>query len=365
MADTKNFIADKANVKLLGRRLFDNQVLWLTSSAAAVEFFVDATRLSFNLVGDSSARRGEDGSPMPNCVRFSIYIDDRLFLTDCMDMAEKEVLIFDNSNSSNPDKKRKAKITFIKLTEAHQSYIGIKNIQTDSEGKIKATPPKKLRMEFIGDSVTCGYGIDCKSADEDFSTLTEDATKTYAFLTAKALDADYSFCSYSTFGLYSGFTSDPKNINSTFTLPNFYEKITFSWNTKKYGDLLWDFSNYRPNLIVINLGTNDSSYCIDDERKEKFVSSSVDFLKYLRGLYPDAYFILAYGLMKMGQSMISSVEKSCREYKLSSGDTRIYFCKLNTQSEEEGQGSGGHPNSVSHQRAAEELTNFIRENLGK
>jgi lysophospholipase L1-like esterase len=359
MTGTKNFIAEQPNVKILGRRLYDDKVLWLTSSAATVEFFVEATSLSFNLVGDDSAHKDEHGNPPGNCVRYSIYIDDELLLTQCMDSAEKKVVVFDNS--SNGGQARKAKITFIKLTEAHQSYIGIRDIETDSEGHIKATPGKKRRIEFIGDSLTCGYGIDCKSTDEPFTTFTEDATKTYAFLTAKAVDADYSFCSYSSFGLYSGYTDNPENINRTYTLPNFYDKVTFSWNTRKYGDLLWDFNKYTPQLIVINLGTNDASYCIDDERKEKFIKAYVDFLKYLRNLYPYAYFILACGLMEMGRPMNESVAKACREYKMATGDTRIAQIQFNEQSPEEGLGSGGHPNQISQKRAAKELTDFLKQ----
>jgi hypothetical protein len=47
-----------------------------------------------------------------------------------------------------------------------------------------------MRIEFYGDSITCGYGNIAPTSWEDFSTSTEDGMQTYAFLTAEALDAE-------------------------------------------------------------------------------------------------------------------------------------------------------------------------------
>lgn len=47
-------------------------------------------------------------------------------------------------------------------------------------------------MEFIGDSITCGYGVDDPDKEHHFKTATEDVTKAYAYKTALALNADYS-----------------------------------------------------------------------------------------------------------------------------------------------------------------------------
>lgn len=94
----------------------------------------------------------------------------------------------------------------IKLSESCNSTIGIKDINVVSENGIHPSKNKTHKIEFIGDSITCGYGVDAKDQNESFKTDTEDFSKTYAYKTAEALDADYSVVSYSGYGVVSGVT---------------------------------------------------------------------------------------------------------------------------------------------------------------
>ena len=52
-------------------------------------------------------------------------------------------------------------------------------------------------IEFIGDSITCGYGVDDEVAEHHFATGTEDTTRAYALRTARKLGVDYSLVSLS------------------------------------------------------------------------------------------------------------------------------------------------------------------------
>ena len=63
-----------------------------------------------------------------------------------------------------------------------------------AEGSAETLPEKPLKIEVIGDSITCGYGVDDEDENHQFTTATEDVTKAYAYKTAKALDAEYSIC---------------------------------------------------------------------------------------------------------------------------------------------------------------------------
>ena len=73
---------------------------------------------------------------------------------------------------------------------------------------IHKAPGLAHKIEFIGDSITAGYGVDDEVKEHGFSTATEDVTKTYAYKTAAALQADYSIVAYSGHGIISGYTGD-------------------------------------------------------------------------------------------------------------------------------------------------------------
>lgn len=123
---------------------------------------------------------------------------------------------------------------------------------------------KKYLIEFVGDSITCGYGVDAKDQNENFKTLTENFSKTYAYLAAQALDADYSVVAFSGHGIISGYSGDGTK-NAEGTLPKYYTKL--GRNENYPGD--WDFENHQPDFVVINLGTNDNTYVKGDETKTK------------------------------------------------------------------------------------------------
>ena len=70
--------------------------------------------------------------------------------------------------------------------------IGVKNISVTSDllTPISPEPEKPLSIEFIGDSITCAYGVEGQSSSEPFKTSTENFMKSYAYLTAQKLNAD-------------------------------------------------------------------------------------------------------------------------------------------------------------------------------
>ena len=112
----------------------------------------------------------------------------------------------------NFEEEKEVKVRIILLSEGSHGGIGVKsiNINTCSEKIIKPTEYKKLRIEYIGDSITCAYGIECASTSEPFQTTTQNFELTYAFLSAKELDADYSCVCYSGSGVVGGGSQMPQ-----------------------------------------------------------------------------------------------------------------------------------------------------------
>lgn len=195
-----------------------------------------------------------------------------------------------------------------------------------------------------------------------FSTATENATKTYAYKTAQNLDADYSMVSYSGYGIISGYTgTGEKNTGSL--VPKYYDKVGFSYgrfnNEVEVSSIDWDFNKLQPDLVVINLGTNDDSYCKSDEdKKAEFTKEYVEFIKEVRAKNPNAQILCTLGIM--GDNLYSSVAAAVEQYTTSTGDSKISSIKFEVQSSSDGFAVDYHPTEKTHTKAAQKLTNEIK-----
>ena len=350
----KVLTADNTTVKIIGRTVSKNGDLWLPLSASGIEFTVTASSLSIQLLGDMTSMPVRGNKPEPtNRARYSIYVDGTLLTTGVMNKQKKEEVIF------NEAKPRTATVRLVKITEAAQSYMAVKSITVDKDGTIAPTAAKARKIEFIGDSITCGYGVEAAGPNEGFTTATQNATKSYAYLTAQALDADYSFVSYSGFGIISGYTGDG-NINTASLVPPLYEKLSFSYTNTNFSANKWDFATFQPNIVVINLGTNDNSYTKGDEGKcTKYQKLYVDFLKLIRKDNPKAYIICTLGIM--GDELHDYVDNAAADYTTATGDKNISTFHFTPQNgAEDGLGADWHPSAVTQEKEAGLLTEYIQ-----
>lgn len=119
----------------------------------------------------------------------------------------------------------------------------------------KLLPPDKRpdhRVEFIGNSITSGFGDEGETPNCHFSAQTENACMSYAAITARALNADYFLISYSGRGVVRNYGDS--NRVSRDPMPALYDRTCFFDSTLK-----WNFDRWVPQAVVINLGTNDFS----------------------------------------------------------------------------------------------------------
>lgn len=354
MDTNRTYTATELNVKHLGRTAEQDGILWLALSASGIEFTFTGTKASVTIVGDTMISSGKDKQ-----ARFAVYIDGERTLDTQVDAAEKTYEIF------SADEAKETTVTIIKLSEAAESTFGIKSIDvTGSE--IAPTAEKELKIEFIGDSITCGYGVDDEDRDHHFSTSTEDATRAYAYKTAKLLDADYSLVSYSGHGIISGYTDSGKKVTSQL-VPKVYEKFAKSfgyYDIFNVADIEWDFSRFVPDIVVINLGTNDASYCGSDrERITDYSENYAEFLKVVREKNPDAHIICALGVM--GDSLYTGVKKAVELYTTETGDTKVSHFRLKPQDGTTGYAADWHPTEATHEIAAADMAEEIRRILAE
>lgn len=346
----KNYAATEENVKLVGRTMYSNDTTWLVQSGSAVEFTITGKSAAITLAGDSSINNDENYRS-----RYAVLVDGEIIADDVMSTPEKTLTLFDGETS------RTAKIKIIHLSEAMNGAIGIKNISVTSNQPVPIypEPEKALSIEFIGDSITCAYGVEGLSSYESFKTTTENFMKSYAYLTAQKLDADYSAVSYSGHGIISGYTSSGE-INTDSLIPDCYGL------TGKLSDYAenWKFETRSHDVVVINLGTNDSSYVTKDPgtRAQEFINGYMDFLKTVREKNPEAYIICTLGTM--GDELYEYVAEAVEKYRTDTGDQRIMSYHSTVQNQADGIGSDWHPSAVTQQKSAYVLADKICQALG-
>ncbi|MCP4520911.1 MAG: SGNH/GDSL hydrolase family protein [Cytophagales bacterium] len=221
-----------------------------------------------------------------------------------------------------------------------------------------------LKMEFIGDSWTCGYGNDISttSPNTGFHSINEDNYKAWGYTLAKRFNAQYHCTAVSGRGLYRNNTGTTNG-----TLPQ-------EWNYIHAGNTTWDHSSYIPDIVFINLGTNDFfletvSNPIDVD-SAKYVSAYIDFIEDIREKYnATTKIVCVFGNSKSdywpeGKQHLTRLRTYTNEvvnhFNLE-GDTNVYVFEQKTQ--DSPYGEDWHPTTHSHNLMAKEISSFVGELL--
>ncbi len=336
--------------KLQGRTVEDDGATWLLQSGSAAEFRVYAESAEVVLKGNLGIDADADYRP-----RYAVYVDDELVIDTTLDSKEKKITLFENGSGTKT-------VKIIMLSEAMYGAIGVDCVNVTSAKAEPVWPVSKndISIEFIGDSITCAYGVEGASQYEGFKTTTENFTKSYAYLTAQKLGADYSALCYSGHGIVSGYTSDGTK-NSESLIPDYYKL-----NTKQAPySANWDFESHENDAVVINLGTNDINYVAaeTETRSAEFIDGYVDFLKTVRECNKYAYIICTMGTMG-GEEIYDLVAQAVDAYKTETGDEKIMSYKSVTHTQADGMGSDWHPSATTQQNSAYVLADKICQVLG-
>lgn len=256
---------------------------------------------------------------------------------------------------------QEAKITLrlVKLSEAQYAYAKIKQLSVEGE-LIDLKQEEKHKIEFIGDSITCGFGNEGVLDVDEFKTSQENPARAYAMLTAKALDAEYQLVSHSGIGILSSYTEEEVP-NEYILMPKLYEYTDWNTNIKIDPDhlKLWNFTDYVPELIVMNLGTNDNSYTKEmPERVKRFEQLYHDFLLTVRRHNPNAVILCTLGAIDL--HLFDAICEVVSQVKEETKDDRIHTFAFDQQRDEDGLGSCYHPTTVTHQKMADKLVPYVK-----
>ncbi|WP_026659501.1 SGNH/GDSL hydrolase family protein [Butyrivibrio sp. AC2005] len=258
------------------------------------------------------------------------------------------------------DKSHETNVRIARSTQSMMEECAsvIKVFSFDTDGEFLPVKKRKYSLEFVGDSITSGEGAYALSREEWIPTVF-DSVNSYAYMTAKMLDADYSILSQSGQGLFASWDG-----STECSLPKVYPYVCaaqISEDAKKLGCMdSWDFTGNKKDAVIINLGTNDSSAMkldkwSEDEFLQKFKTCGIDFLKSVRESNPDSVIIWAYGML--GNEMEEHIRDIIGTYNTENGDNVTYLRLPDCTGIHVG--ARLHPDPEGHRIAAEALADCI------
>jgi lysophospholipase L1-like esterase len=234
----------------------------------------------------------------------------------------------------------------IKKTESGWGRLSIKGIMLDKSEKLLSPPPRlKHRIEFIGDSITAGYAVHRKT-----SAANDDARATYGFQAAEEIGAEPWLTAQSGIGIIRNYGAN----DDAGTMPLKYQ------NLELYNDAYkTDFTQWQPEIITINLGTNDHSASADTTQLEK---RFYEFLTELRVLHPNSWILV----LRPFHGYYEHIEKKVVEQRIKTGDGKIAFIDTTGWLDLKTDYSDGtHPNPTGHRKAAEKLVPILKDYLNR
>ena len=347
-----------------GRFLDHEGVRYFDYSASGFSFVMKGKRAEAVILSDpdswEQANKGVLGIFVTDGADTSIAaIPDEPTQRIILSEKENHIVLFDSAEEKT------VTVRVMKFSECAFGYAGLKSLEIDGDLLSSPKAPAsddQLKLEFIGDSITCGYGIEGIWEKDTFTTQQERPDKAYAFLTAKALGAQVQLCSWSGIGLISNYV-DPETI----MLPDTHWLMQANWPyTDKSLALrlgiepeVWDGSKYQPDIVVIHLGTNDISWVRGmEERRLEYTAQLRQLIEAVHRRSPKAKICCCLGIM--GEALNESVAEAVELFKKDFPAVTAKAVLFTQQLESDGIGADWHPSAVTHKKAAELLTKALR-----
>lgn len=239
-----------------------------------------------------------------------------------------------------------------KRTEGEEGHTLFKGLKID--GKLLAPPIRpKRRIEIYGDSISSGMGNEAADNGKDDLLSEKNNYWAYGAIAARELDAELHTISQSGIGIMVSWFP--------FIMPQFYDQLSAVGNN----DSRWDFTQWAPDLVIINLFQNDS-WLIDDHKRlqslptdQQRIQAYIDFVQSIRAKYPKVKIICALGSMdatadKKWPDYIRTAVKRMQEQDGDKNLSTLFF---------EFTGYGQHPRIGQHKANAKALVEYVRDTM--
>ncbi|MBQ8732021.1 MAG: hypothetical protein IJY82_04250 [Oscillospiraceae bacterium] len=319
-------------IKYLGRSgILEDEVVWDHS----------CTGFEINFYGTGITAMVEEKKASGNRSFYGIWVDGEKVKTEELIWGTNKLVLAENLPQGDHT------VRLVKLTEARFTRSSLTEISVIGD-LVERPADRELKIEFIGDSLTAGFGNLTSNPNQDYTSATQDGTQTFASKTAELMKADYSVVAVSGWGLAQDCDGNKNNV-----LPLAYGFTDHFRNLN-----VWDFTQFQPDIVVINLGTNDFSSKVPEEFFAEKVQS---FSETIAAKNPEAHIVWCYGLAtENGLDAIQSAVEGV------TGVENIHFVRLPLMnSQTDGVGGLWHPSIKSHNKAGEALAEVLEGILSK
>lgn len=250
----------------------------------------------------------------------------------------------------------KHSVELFKRTEWDKGKTMFYGFELNGKNKLlKQAKLPKRKIEFFGNSITCGYAINDNVHDSPDGYY-ENNYDAYAAITARHFNAQYHCTSKSGIGIMVSWFP--------LIMPEMYNRLDPTDSTSK-----WDFSKYIPDVVVINLLQNDS-WIVNIPNNEQFksrfgtkapdsnfiINAYKNFVQTIRATYPETQIICMLGNMditRKGSPWPGYVQQAVEELH----DKKIYTY-FSPYKE-----TPGHPKIKEQQMLADGLIQFINQHI--
>jgi hypothetical protein len=317
-----------------------------TDEKTTIQWSGTSAKLNFKGTGIKVVLNDETGNNW-----FNVIVDGKVTKIFRPEKDTKEYVLA--SGLSNIDHS----VELFKRTEAENGKTWLQQFVLDKGASILEAPvTKKRKIEFYGNSITCGLAM-ADTVKGQFGD--ENNYLAYGALTARYFDAEYYCIARSGIGITVSWFP--------MIMPEMYDRLDETDPNSK-----WDFSKYTPDVVVTDLGQNDSwivKQTTNAEYKKRFgaagateeriVKAYVDFLTSLKNKYPQAKIVCALGGMDAageGSPWPGFVEKAVKQ--LNSPDIFAYIFPYNPNRK-----AFNHPSVAEHKVMADQLIAFMEKNI--
>ncbi|HIT52498.1 MAG TPA: hypothetical protein IAD07_00980 [Candidatus Fimivicinus intestinavium] len=255
-------------------------------------------------------------------------------------------------------------VRLVRLTENTQGRLTLLAVACDGALHYPIAP--RLRIEFVGDSITCGYGNEANSPLEHFLPRHENGWQTACAQAARTLCADWSCVAVSGITVSAGKYKNTYHAR-TVSMEQLYCYTDLPTDrARQRAPDVWRFSAHPVDAVVVNLGTNDEDMLIAAQSRQQMQAERAFFRQRYRALLkqirryngPLPWIVCTLGPLRY--ALWDDILCAADEYHCRTGDTRVLCRKLSPlEPEKEGLGGDGHPTLFTHTRMGRELAAIL------
>lgn len=245
-------------------------------------------------------------------------------------------------------------IEIFKRTEGHEGISYFYGLKLSAQGKmLPAAKPKARRIAFYGDSVTSGMGNEAADNSPDNLPAEKNHYLSYAAIASRELNAEHHSISSSGIGFMISWFNH--------IMPDIYDQVSGAGDN----NTAWNFAQWQPHVVVVNLGQNDS-WLIDNEKRlqpeptdQAIVKAYIGLVSALLKKHEDATFILAMGSMDITnnerwKNMLSLALKELKKANSNRDISKLEF---------DYSGYSAHPRVHQHRQNAKKLVAHIKRKM--